>query len=217
MGQLRHRQDTVPGRLQLLLPWLNGDPVGSVELRLRLLGFVASFDGSPAASHIEVRLTRLAARLDEPQPAPTASLAEQVEALRLAVRAVLLADDVADARSFPSLQFGIRRLPPPPKRSRLTTRERRMSQDAGAAVLCVEGSLSDLVPFLFMHVLTTSSALALMRCPAPQAGQPTHRCGRWFIQRAGVGRPQEFCSHRCRQRAFTAKPPPRVILGRSKK
>lgn len=208
MSKFRKHSLTAPGRLGLLLPWLNGDRVGALELKVRLIGFVGSFDGSAAAGFVDVRLERLVARLDEPKPEPAGTLVEQLETLRLILLAVLQADDMAEVRSFPSLRFGVRRVRPPAKRSKLKPRERQAYQDAGAAVLRVEGSLMDLVPFLLMHLLTAPDMMTVARCPAPQAGHWRDQCGRWFVQQVtGPGRPRDYCSDNCRVRANYAKPP----------
>lgn len=206
MPRLRKSSLTAPERLRLLLSWVNGDPVSAVQVRIGLLGFVGSFDGSAAAGFVDVSLARQVARLDEPRPAPTGTLAEQLETLRLMLREVLQAD--AEARSFPSLRFGVRRVRPPAKRSKLSPRERQAYQDAGAAVLRVEGGLMDLVPFLLIHLLTAPDMMTVARCPAPQAGHWRNQCGRWFVQDAGrAGRPRDYCSDACRVRANYAKPP----------
>jgi hypothetical protein len=197
MSTFRKHAITAPDRLRLLLSWVNNDPVGPLQVQLGLAGFVSSFDGSAAAGFVDAR-ERFVARLDEPQPEPTGTLAEQYETLRLILREVLQAD--AAPRSFPSLRFGVHRVRPPTKRSKLKPRERQAYQDAGAAVLRVEGSLMDLVPFLLMHLLMAPDMMTVARCPAPQAG-------RWFVQVAGRGRPRDYCTDACRVRANYVKPP----------
>jgi hypothetical protein len=203
MSLFRKHNLTASARLRPLLSWVNGDPVSALQVRFGLLGFVGSFDGSAAAGFVDVSLARQVARLDEPHPEPTGTLAEQLETLRLTLRDVLQAD--AEARSFPSLRFSVRRVRPPAKRSKLKPRERQAYQDAGAAVLRVEGSLMDLVPFLLMHLLTAPDMMTVARCPAPQAGHWRDRCGRWFVQATGRGRPREYCTDPCRVRANYAK------------
>jgi len=216
MSLLRKPKPTGPGRVALLLPWLNGDPVGELELKIRLLGFVGSFDGGETAGFVDASLARQVARLDEPQPEPTGTLAEQLETLRLNLREVLQAD--AKARSFPSLRFGVRCVRPPAKRSQLKAKkERQEYQDAGAAVLRVEGSLMDLVPFLLMHLLTAPDMVMVVRCPAPQAGHWRDQCGRWFVQAAGRGRPRDYCTDKCRVRANYAKPDEKPSTRRRRK
>ncbi len=204
MTPLRKSQLTAPDRLRPLLSWVNGDRNGQ-DLRFQLINFLNSFDGSAAAGFVDVSLNRLVARLDEPQPQPAGTLAEQFETLRLILRKVLQAD--AEPRSFPSLRFGVRRVRAPAKRSTLRPHEHRAYQAAGAAVLRVEGGLTDLVPFLVGHLLTAPGMMTVARCPAPRAGHRREPCGRWFVQQVtGPGRPRDYCSDACRVRANDAKP-----------
>jgi hypothetical protein len=193
MGRLRDTEHSATGRLGLLLPWVSGNTMPNIELRLRLAAFVDSFDGSEAASCIEVRVGPR-----EPDREVKTTLSEQLDTLRLIVRDVLQ----GNVRKFQSLQFSQRAARRPESRGKLTARQRKIYDAAGGRVLRVEGPLMELVPFLVMHLMTAPGMMALSRCTAPKAYAGDDECGNWFVQKAGrAGRPRAHCSDRCKVRA----------------
>ena len=77
--------------------------------------------------------------------------------------------------------------------------EKRQYLSPGAYMLLVDGDIQDIVPYLVLHLLTGPNMVTLARCPAPEPGNWSERCGRFIVQ-PRRGRPRVFCSLACRVR-----------------
>jgi hypothetical protein len=201
-----HKPLTAPARLALLLPWLNGDGLGVVEIRRQLEDFLEAFNMSEGVGHLRTQVGQNELR---------SISAPELDKLRQSLfdllrRGFLPTPDEHRAsgewwpwlQPFPSLQFGAihRSRQSPGKLSRATKSERRAYAAPGAYTQLVVGKLRDLVPFLVLHLLTAPGMAVIARCPAPAPNDRTSRCGR-FLVTAGRGRPRKFCSRKaCRIR-----------------
>jgi hypothetical protein len=229
---------TAPARLDLLLPWLNGafdehhfegrnpEPVAVrtdyLAIRRVLADFLATFDGSADAGHIEV--------VNDPEPAgvdafapPTDDDLDDLEA-----RLHILVEQGFDGPgggatvkfkggeftalpaplflSATSLRFAVRNAgrQKPAKRGRIDAgggrrivvggvTALRNYRAAGAYVLQVMGPMLELVPFLVAHLLTAANMAGVKRCER-------QGCAHLVITAtAKRGRPQQFCSAACRE------------------
>jgi hypothetical protein len=213
--------------LNALLPWVRGKAVSRAMVHQQLWAFVASFDGSAHAGHVQVYggerepwlpsyVTR--AGVQHAAPASDTDDVDELELLRLKLDDLLRrgfahpTESVKHSNSetplghwvsdLPSLRFGVRGEPRAPvKVSRLGAKARRARLAPGAYVLLVDGKLPDLVLFLTAHLLAVAPGMvAVTRCEAPLAGDWRERCGQFFIQ-TGVGRPRRYCSDSCYRRA----------------
>jgi hypothetical protein len=192
-------------RLQALLEWVNGRPMDLDEVRQRLRGFIASFDGGPASGYVAVdQDTDDVLALRRVVDAESAG-----EGLRMEL-AGLLESGFQDADIFSSrltLHISVQRKyrGSSGKLSQATAEERRAFEAAGAYVLVVWGSLLDLIPFLVAHLLTMPGGAYVRRCQAPAPHDPPQRCGRFLIGH-GKGRPREYClGSACRVRAYAER------------
>lgn len=206
-------------RLDLLLDWLNDDDwersarPWRAELPGRLSDFLASFDGSEGAGYVRVEeLPPLSteeiaegiwATNRLPRPAGTEGI-DQNEVLHTVLVDILqrgfpgakpLLPTLFD---LPALHFGIERLAPPTGKAKAL---RLFEKRGGAYVLKVAGERFSLIAWLVMHLLTLPGAIRLRRCNAPRP-HSAERCGRFFTIPSEKGHPREFCTDRCRQRAF---------------
>lgn len=207
-------------RLALLVPWINGEPVP--RLKLVLLAFLGSFDGTAASGFVQTYsgwLTRgsVPSRLEPAARLTPAHLvdvrARLVEALERGFRQPVPKGDHARVIEYPSLRFGVRGTGRPPLgtplapakgtlRARFSEREAlRRYRAPGAYVLLVDGTLLDMVPFLALHLLKEPGMARLTRCPAPAPNDWTQRCGK-FVLTHGMGRPSIFCSEGCKVRRY---------------
>jgi hypothetical protein len=226
VATLRRAPGTAAQRLGLLLPWLN-DPTNLYAAtpqavsqwirdgRRAVVQFLASFDGSSAAGHVEL-LRRSPSDLPlfirRSVPHASALDPDSLQTLHVELRLVLdaaLGGERA-AMPLPTLSFGGRAARDEQKRSTLSRRARRDYRAPGAYVLQVAGSVHDVTMYLALHLLTAAGmAGAVGRCLAPapaprnprlrRRGQDRPRCEKFFI-RGGQGRPREFCSPACRVR-----------------
>ena len=205
-------------RLERLLPWLN-DPLNIYATSATLLRkwemrgrravaqFLVSFDGSPAAGHVEVLRSRHAPKVARKRMARQSRLdPDALETLQVELQAVLEAGYSgarfdAGSMPLPSLRFGARNANRGNlKVSTMKRRERRAYTAPGAYVLHVAGTTHDLTLFLVLHLLTVENmAGVLSRCPAPAPYDWKARCDRWFL-RTGHGQKRKSCSDACRVR-----------------
>lgn len=201
---------TAPARLDLLLPWLNGDfdehyfegrnPEPAAvrtdfpAIRRTLADFVQSFDGSASAAHV----------VAEPDDAVEALDDEAVGDLEARLRILLdqgFGENPFDAEmEFPasSLRFAVRSAgrQKPAKRGSIIdggVTALRNYRAPGAYVLRVQGPTMELVPFLLGHLLTAPDMVAVKRCKRVGC---SHFIG---TATAAVGAPKQFCSAACRE------------------
>jgi hypothetical protein len=193
-------QPTGPDRLSPLLPWINGDPLSSDEVRRLLNRFTSTHAGGD--------LLGLSAEPGERPPGVPAPSARQITHLRREVLAVLRESAPTGARVWsttlrrlPSLQFAVTRSVQPGKRSTMSATERRAYVES-AYRMTVTGRLRDIVLYTLMRTLTEAGAVALAQCEAPTADDAERPCHRWFIAWGRRGRPGVFCSSACRLRAW---------------
>lgn len=202
---------TAPARLNLLLPWINGESLPKELVRQRVMSFLHDFVGQ-----------NLSAKTYDSMWTAYHATAAEFEATRRKVRRLMEAgfpdsggesrylketedrrgrpafipvgdrsglenigfDDMLLPLSCPSLRFGIK---PHAKHE--------------ASELFVEGGrLQDLVGFLVLHLLTAGQTV-VARCDAPAPAAWHERCGRFYVW-VGRGRPRSFCSDECRTRHF---------------
>ncbi|MCC7033840.1 MAG: hypothetical protein IT179_13525 [Acidobacteria bacterium] len=112
---------------------------------------------------------------------------------------------------FTGIQFSVLRMDrgdSAPKRSRTRAATRAALLAAGRYRLLVDttrerGTLSDLVTWLTLALLTAPGMVVVSRCPAPAPGDWTRRCHRLVVAR-GQGRPRQYCSVACRVRTHAA-------------
>jgi len=204
---------TAPDRLALLLPWLNGEPLTDADIRRQLRSFVRSFDEATEDTGY-LRVVGMAA-------AGVLSLdATALQRLRDELRAVIHSGFPHDRSIGPDriertwavrqrpvpyrLLFGTVRVRDEEPIVKPSRKEKRQREAPGAYELIVSGDMSDLVPYLVMHLLTASKAVAVARCPAPAPNNWDERC-RQFLIRSGQGHPREFCSEACRVRSHAER------------
>ncbi|MGE4084650.1 MAG: hypothetical protein AB7H93_16735 [Vicinamibacterales bacterium] len=201
----------------MILDWINDDirpfePPDHTQDRRLLLAFVRSFDGSAEAGYLEavavdveptpdfISATRLPTFTDPVEDDAMSALhGIVVELLRAGFPPMDRWDSRIEDFEVPvsSLRFRVRSAGRTWKKAKAMGRaERRAYEAPGAYGWCVDGALTDLVPYLVMEVLRGPGALKLMRCPARRAGNEG-RCGRFFIK---TGR-REYCSDKCKVRA----------------
>ena len=180
-----------PKRLQLLLPWLNGDH-GSPGMKLNwfLAESVQAWGDSTQFSHSDDRGFGFAqAELDD---------------LRRVLLEILdMAEQTGEGRPWrrlESLEFGVIRQREKPAKLPRGASERREALKPGAFGLAGFGNLLDILVYAFMRTLTEPGTVLLSRCPAPAPGDWSRICGRYLISGGRVGRPQEYCSDACRVR-----------------
>lgn len=212
---------TAPDRLDLLLDWLNGEPLSVAAVRRQLDSFLESFDGSVSAGHLRVHAGTAGQGIYEIEDVSSETLDAMRERLidllrrgfppNIVVKHGKFVTDqqwgesFPNIQPFPSLRFGVLRLPRPVlKLSRASSDERRTYRAPGAYTLLVEGELADLVPFLVAHLLTASGMAVVARCPAPAPSNWDERC-RHFLVRTTGGHPREFCSEACRVRSYAER------------
>lgn len=167
---------TAAGRLALVLPWLNGDPIPHRELRARLSRFVLEthYTG-PNLLRVYVPPRRWRDRRERGLGDPWRP--ERLERLRVRLRALL---DDPEPRALPSLRVSL------------------AAVKQGSYRRLVAGELDDLVTDALIQTLTETGTVVL-RCKAPAPGNWSERCGR-FIVAGGRGRPRKYCSGACRVR-----------------
>jgi hypothetical protein len=231
-------------RLDALLPWVRGEVVSRAVAQQQLWAFVASFDGSASAGHVQVYTGQREpwrpsfsrpTTVQHMAPVPDAEDWDELEVLRLKLDDLLrrgFAHPTVPSAKYsnsetptgawvtdlPSLRFGVRGgRRPSVKVSRLGAKDRRAHLAPGAYVLLVDGTLPDLVLFLAAHLLAVAPGMvAVARCAAPRASEWHERCGQFFIQ-TGIGRPRLYCSDSCYRRATDKRKyePGRRATGRS--
>jgi hypothetical protein len=191
---------TTGARLRLLLRVVNGDESREEVLRQRLRAYLRSFDGRTSGG-LRVVYDAGQAELADRDDGGTAPGLEEI---RRHLEAVLRSGFPPEAgypgvrgsrvQPLASLQFGTRRVEGPISK----VNRRALGHVAGSYELWVDGGLRDVLLFTLLHLLTTSGAGIVARCPAPAEGDWSRKCGRWFLAaREGPGRPPEYCSPRC--------------------
>lgn len=201
---------TAPGRLKVLLPWIEGEPLSRKDVDVTIWRFL----GSTFAVWAKDQSAELA-----PVPEPELLTDRQLEALRKKLRSLLeeaneLSEDYAPAlepepslepktmHSLRSLRFGVVREEARPSKLPKNARERKRILGPGAFKLILSGKLGDLMVYALMRTLTEPGAVTLDRCPAPASQDWSRRCGRFVISGKRRGRPARYCSNACRIRSF---------------
>lgn len=208
---------TAPDRLALLLPWLNGESLTNTDTRQQLRSFLRSFDEATADTGY-LRVIGMAA-------ADGLSLdATALERLRDELRFVLRSGFPLDRSIGPERTertWEVRQRPVPYRLFLGTVRRREETPSAephknpssgakrqhampGAYEMHVSGAVSELIPYLVMHLLTAPKAASVGRCPAPAPNNWDERCQQFLI-RSGQGHPREFCSEACRVRSHAER------------
>ena len=183
---------SAPGRLELLLPWLNGDRLSRGDIIRRIGMFLSRPAGGDWTIVDAADLRRLRDR--------------QLGRLRLRILALLetwAGERRSVSRAIPSLRFGVG-VPPasPPKLSGASAAEKRAYLAWGAGMI-VTGPVGGLLTYAVTRTLSEPGAVLLARCPAPAADDPSRPCGRWLITIGKRrGRPAIYCSDICRVRAW---------------
>lgn len=206
---------TAPDRLAQLLPWLNGEPLTDADIRQQLHAFLRSFDEATEHTGYLRIVGPVSARSVE---------SETLERLRIALKATLQSgfwedrlvgtdtiERTWEVRMRPhayQLRFGtVRRRDETPyaePSQNPSRRAKRQHAAPGAYELVVSGPVSDLVPYLAMHLLTAPGAASIGRCPAPAPNNWDARCHQ-FLLRTTQGHPREFCSEACRVRSHAER------------
>lgn len=196
---------SAPARLNLLLPWLNGEAFSADEVRRLVMSFVLE---TRRAWQARPDCPLLGASVEAVAGVPYWQ-ASRTENLRATLAEVL--DGASPAtrrpatwRQLPSLRWDVIRVgsdQPPWKVSRLSRRDRRAHFAPGTYRQLLAGEPADLVVYCLVRTLTEEGAVALARCPAPAPRDWSRRCERWFcVTGGGRGRPREYCSLKCRKR-----------------
>lgn len=212
---------TAPGRLALLLPWLNGEfeehvwgpnPLyrqpryGAGEapedlaiktdfpaIRRDLKDFIRSFDGTAGAGFVITAAEDVAA---------VDALDDEV----IGDLGVLLNIMLQQGFGEPSLQEPHMAAPVSSLRLRIcgmgrqrprgiaqgTIQARRRYREAGAYALRISGGIMDLVPALLGLLLTAADMVVVKKCRRP-------RCERYIVETAARGARRQFCSGSCRE------------------
>lgn len=200
---------TAPGRLRLLLRWLNGDfdehyfeernpePVDLrtdfPAIRRALADFVRSFDGSASAAHVVAEPDDTVEALNED------AIGDLDARLHILLDQGFGENPFDAAMEFPasSLRFAVRsagRLKPAKRGSIIDggVTALRNYRAPGAYVLRVQGPTMELVPFLLGHLLTAPDMVAVKRCER-------QGCSHFVTETGEPGPPQRFCSAACRE------------------
>jgi hypothetical protein len=210
---------TAPGRLQLLLPWLNGNLDEDVyrpgdrpedvatwtdfeAVRQGLDAFVKSFDGSAGAGFLVAEPDDAAAALDDDAIGSLGAL------LTILLEQGFGEPTLVDlAVPVASLRVAVRSAGRRKPEWRTSVNGRRVLAGgekalrdyhaAGAYRLRVQGPTGELVPFLVAHLLTQTEMVAVRRC-ARRDQPPAADCPHFFIVAPGArGQPKRFCSRSC--------------------
>jgi hypothetical protein len=177
-------------RLNLLLPWLNGDPLADDQIRRLLVRFLGSF----RAASVRVDLESARWLAHEAAASELRAVRSKLEHVFLTVAPSetkgaqglesITEDDVTALLPLPSLAFDVRR-----------------SEREGRVVMLVGGQhqrLRDLIPFLVMHLFAAPDEITIARCQAWRENRwYKERCDRLFVVSQGRGRPRAFCRDRC--------------------
>jgi hypothetical protein len=174
---------TAPERLQLLLPWINGDGLATALVRERLWRFLEPHTGA-YGSGLEARgYTRtLRPSINSELFGRDSKRRLNLSRLRQDLRALM--NGTLDHR-FPSLRFAVQHWP----------------SGSGQYVVAVDGRVRDVVLYQVMRLLTAPGMVVLARCPAPAPNDWSRTCGNWLVTRGRHrGRPSTYCSMKCRVR-----------------
>jgi len=204
-------QLTALKRLELLLPWLNGDGRSYEDTRERLWEFLGpptpgnttkweTSDSGFTRASLEPAIRGLYGHEDATGATPPVSPAE-LERLRVDLRRVLDGEAVGLQLSL-SVRPSDRPRHGAWRNGKLSPAARKATLGAGHYVVHFEATgLHDTVLYLFMRLLTAPGAATLARCPAPLPGK--RHCEHWFVAIGPRrGRPARFCSDACRMRFF---------------
>lgn len=196
--RMKEKRVTVAERLELLLPWLNGDVDDPGKALGVFLGEYVAAGREPPGGPTEILgnpggdLTRR--QLDELR----GELLQLLETTEPGA-------DLDPWHSLSSLEFAWTRQWERPARLPKAVAERRAVEGPGAFSLSVFGDLPDVVLYAFGRTLTEAGAVHLSRCPAPAPRDWSSTCGRWFVKGGRRGPAARYCSERCRVRAWRVK------------
>lgn len=199
--RMKEKRVTVATRLELLLPWFNGDVDEPGEALDRFLALTMAAWGDVADGVLLGVEVEPGGRLTARQWANLRQVLVDV----LETTAEPLVGRTPPLHALPSLRFGVSRIRERPAKLPRGARERRAVEGPGAFRRTVSGRLRDVVRYAFERTLTEPGTVHLARCPAPAPRDWSRTCGRWFLKGGRRGPAARYCSERCRVRAWRVK------------